>query len=224
VPTDPGSHVEESKPLVKKRVHVGGHVLDLRSLVNRADAADADPDRAGELVRQQHAAQREEAAAGLASAARKTLVWGGLCLLGGVGLFVVSHIAFVVYWTEVKTTGDSSFERYLLFVIAGCCVVAGFWLLRAAYSVRRPTSLFSNGIAMRAILQDSTLLFGVGDCERVRFRLEVQPAGGEPYEVLHREYLPGDVSFDDLAEGTELKVYVDRRRPRRLIIDWPEDT
>ena len=77
---------------------------------------------------------------------------------------------------------------------------------------------------MRAILQDSTLLFGVGDCERVRFRLEVQPAGGEPYEVLHREYLPGDVSFDDLAEGTELKVYVDRRRPRRLIIDWPEDT
>lgn len=59
----------------------------------------------------------------------------------------------------------------------------------------------------------------VNDQLVVAFDLRVQPAGGAPYEVGHRQILPR-LLMGAVLPGRVVQVWTDPANPQRLVIDW----
>ncbi|WP_157530001.1 hypothetical protein [Microtetraspora niveoalba] len=80
--------------------------------------------------------------------------------------------------------------------------------------------LIGAGVPSRALItamRDTGTM--VNDQVVVAFDLRVQPAGGPPYAVSHRQILPR-LLMGAVLPGRTVQVWADPVNPRRLAIDW----
>ncbi|GLX01116.1 hypothetical protein [Microtetraspora sp. NBRC 16547] len=80
--------------------------------------------------------------------------------------------------------------------------------------------LIGSGVPSRALItgmRDTGTM--VNDQVVVEFDLQVQPAGGSPYLVSHRQILPR-LLMGAVLPGRNVQVWVDPTNPQRLAIDW----
>ena len=108
----------------------------------------------------------------------------------------------------------------------------GAFLLATAVALRRPDELRKEGLPGRAKFLELTgggLSINVdnasmrGNIAQFALKLEVHLDGRPPYEVVVKDFVPSS-AIPQLVPGTWFGVFVDRRKPKRVLVDWPEDS
>lgn len=147
------------------------------------------------------------------SAKRGTGAAGVLCALVALGLL-----------------GAVALGRAPVQSLAGVGLLGFFavMLLRTLTSMRRPEHLAREGIAAVAVFErvvgtganlrvSSSSMEGNVSQTRMRLRIEGTPRGAYTTEVT--DFVP-TAAYGRLVPGTRLRVFVDRARPDRVLIDW----
>jgi hypothetical protein len=148
-----------------------------------------------------------------------TLVIGVGLLVAGAGLGVVALVA----------TAAANLATGLGVLIAAAVVgVSGVALLAVGVALRRPEHLRETGLpgtgVFVGIQEGMGLSMSSSDgttAGRWALRFLVEVPGRAPCEVVVRDVVPIG-SIPRLVPGTAFPVFVDPKRPTRVLVDWPE--
>ncbi len=142
-------------------------------------------------------------------------------VLGAGALGVLVHAALSSGAPTSRRLGEAAVAAVLL---------AFAWAVRrVAESLRRPLELRETGEPATATLERvlgggmSLEVSGgafTGNISQLRLRLRIEIPGRAPYSIDHAEFLPGP-AYAKLLPGTSFPAFVDRRRPERVLVDFP---
>jgi hypothetical protein len=132
----------------------------------------------------------------------------GWVLAGG---FLVAGFFFALASPKTRLFG-------LLWVASGLIVLLVLGVLM--YRARRDEGLRRNGIPGVGIIRSMTQgSMSVNNQPLMTLDLEVRPDGLPVYSVRKRMIVP-EIGLGQLGIGNQLPVYVDRKNPQRIVVDW----
>lgn len=166
--------------------------------------------------------QAEEARARTIRRTRFTLSLVGVLLVGASGVLCLGGLGGAVGLLPRATAAAIG--------VAVLCAGFGVGALAIAAALRRPEDLRTTGIAGKAKFLEVTgggLSIEVnnssmrGNIAQLALRLEIQVEGRAPYEVVVKDFVPSS-AVSQLVPGTLFEVFVDRKKPKRVLVDWPD--
>jgi hypothetical protein len=165
-------------------------------------------------------AEREAARVRAVSRARIGAIAGAVVLVAVAGMAFVAAIASLV-------AGSPTGAVVGLLVAAGAGL-GGIGCAAVAVALRRPEDLRARGIPGKARflgIGRGGLSIDVsggamrGNVAQFALNMEVEVEGRPTYEVVVKDFVPS-ASVPRLVPGTWFAVFVDPRRPKRVLVDW----
>lgn len=131
-------------------------------------------------------------------------------------VLILGHIA--VWWFKPEPKAVASLIFRCLMVVAVTAAVLYFVKPRG----QEPELLKRDGVRGTAtVLQVESMNVVMNRRPQVRLRLRVETQGNPVYEMTHVDFVGLGQS---VVPGRRLLVYVDRKQPERLAIDWGGST